>query len=260
MVFKRFFQRPEKSPQVGRSIPGGQRVYAIGDIHGRLDKLNELLDQIDRDGVARGPQATSLVFLGDLADRGPDSRGVIDRLIALKHARPETIFIMGNHEELFVKVWEGKRSVASMFNRVGGRETILSYGAPADIYDEWDLNELIAATQRLVPQAHINFLRSFQDFHQLGDYAFVHAGIRPGIDLEDQDSVDLRWIRDEFTKSNDDHHLVIVHGHSITPDVDEQINRIGIDTGAYATGVLTALGLEGREKWFLQTSADEPDY
>jgi serine/threonine protein phosphatase 1 len=254
MVLKRLFSRKEQVsvPRLWQ-VPAGERVYAIGDIHGRLDLLDTLIDRIDFDNDRRGPARTTLVFLGDLADRGPDSKGVIERLMQFARSARSCVFLAGNHEELLIRVWEGDRPLASTFNRAGGRETLMSYGISGDTYDGWDLGEVTDATARLVPVEHIDFLRGFVNWHQIGDYLFVHAGIRPGIEIEDQDVIDLRWIRGDFVRSDVDHGVMVIHGHTITDDVDEQANRIGIDTGAYASGVLTAIGLEGSERWYLQT-------
>ncbi|MEQ1548587.1 MAG: metallophosphoesterase family protein [Chakrabartia sp.] len=255
MVFKRLFNRKEQNPVPQRlwSLPEGERAYAIGDIHGRLDLFNRLLAAIDADDAARAPARTTLILLGDLADRGPDSRGVIERAMGLVASSDNIVCLMGNHEELLTRVWDGERSSAGTFNRVGGRETLLSYGVTPEDYDQWDLGEMTEATGRVVPEAHIDFLRSFKDWHQMGDYLFVHAGIRPGHPIEDQDATDLRWIRREFTESDADHGVMVIHGHTITENIDERHNRIGIDTGAFGSDVLTAIGLEGTERWFLET-------
>jgi serine/threonine protein phosphatase 1 len=253
MVLKRLFARKEDPAPRLWALPAGERVYAIGDIHGRLDLLDTLLDRIAFDDEQRGSAKTTLVFLGDLMDRGPDSRGVIERMMRLANAPQPCIFLMGNHEELLIRVWSGERQTAATFNRAGGRETLMSYGVTREAYDGWDLGDVTEATGRLVPQEHIDFLRSFKNWHQQGDYLFVHAGIRPGVHIEDQDVIDLRWIRGDFTRSEEDHGMLVIHGHTITDDVDEQANRIGIDTGAFATGVLTAIGIEGTERWYLRT-------
>jgi serine/threonine protein phosphatase 1 len=253
MVLKRLFSKaPAPAPTLW-SLPKGQRAYAIGDIHGRLDLLDRLLAMIAADDAARGASETTLIFLGDLADRGPDSRGVIERLMDIETLSDGTVFLAGNHEELLIRVWDGERPMASTFNRAGGKETLMSYGITADTYDAWDLDEMTAQTSRLVPADHIAFLRRFKNWHQMGDYIFVHAGIRPGIHIEDQDVIDLRWIRGEFVRSVANHGAMIIHGHTITADVDEQPNRIGIDTGAYESGILTAIGLEGTDRWYLKS-------
>ena len=253
MVLKRFFARKESPARPPAALPAGKRVYAIGDIHGRDDLLGALIDKIEADDGARGPVETQILFLGDLPDRGPASRKVIERAMALATAKPETVFIKGNHEELMIRVWDGDRPTAATFHRAGGRETLLSYGVTAEQYDSWDLGEVTDATTRVVPKAHIDFLRAFRPAYRLGDYFFTHAGVRPGIALDDQDEKDLRWIRSDFIESTADFGAVVVHGHTIRDEVEERENRIGIDTGAYASGRLTAIGLEGTDRWYLST-------
>ncbi len=233
-------------------IAPDERIYAIGDIHGRRDCLDQLLLQIGEDDRSRGPMRTTLVLLGDLVDRGPESRGVIERLSQLDKIQT-CVFLLGNHEEVLIDAWEGDESAARLFHRIGGRETLLSYGVdPAD-YDSADFARLGALLAAHVPAEHIAFLRGFRDSYRSGDYLFVHAGIRPGTPIEEQDAQDMRWIRNKFLDDARDHGVCVVHGHSIAPSVDEKPNRVGIDTGAYASGRLTALGLEGTDRWFLST-------
>jgi len=251
MALKSFFSR-KAQPAPARAIEPGERIYAIGDVHGRRDCLDDLLIRIGEDDRARGTAKTTLVMLGDLVDRGPDSCGVIERLLQLSQVRP-CVLLMGNHEEVFIDAWEGDEGAARLFHRIGGRETLLSYGVPAADYDSADFARMIELLATHVPVEHIAFLRSFRDTYRSGDYLFVHAGIRPGTPFEEQRPTDMRWIRDKFLDDPRDHGAVVVHGHSITPAVDEKPNRIGIDTGAYASGRLTALGLEGANRWFLST-------
>jgi serine/threonine protein phosphatase 1 len=251
MLFRKFFARAEPEPQV-YALPAGERVYAIGDIHGRRDCLDRLLLAIDDDEKSRPPADTTVVFLGDLVDRGSDSKGVIERVMQVSKAR-RCILLMGNHEEILIRAWEGDRQATSLLHRVGGRETLMSYGITEHEYDAGDIDDLTTLVGERVPVAHISFLRGFIDQWQRGDYLFVHAGIRPGLPLEEQNSSDLRWIRREFLEDDRDHGAMIVHGHSITEDVDVQHNRIGIDTGAFASGKLTALGIEGTEHWVIST-------
>ncbi len=249
MVFRKLFARAEPAARIAR-IGAGQRLYAIGDIHGRRDCLNMLLAQIDADEALRGPADTTLIFLGDLVDRGPDSRGVIDRCMALSQMR-KSVFLMGNHEEILIRAWEGDKRATALLHRVGGRETMMSYGLSALDYDAFDMAELTQAVGARVPTEHIAFLRGFEDSFSCGDYLFVHAGIRPGVAMDAQSPTDLRWIRSEFLNDTRDHGPMIVHGHSITETIDEQPNRIGIDTGAFSSGTLTALGIEGGQRWVL---------
>ena len=256
MVLKRLFSRSEqKEPRVWQA-PAGQRLYAIGDIHGRLDLLDDLLAKIDADDAARGAVGeTRLILLGDLVDRGPDSRGVIERVMGLMASSSHVTCLKGNHEELLIRSWEGDRKTAGVFNRNGGRETMFSYGVDAKTYDAADLGELVDLVGSHVPPQHIAFLDGLADWVQAGDYLFVHAGIRPGIPLDQQSASEMRWIRGEFTENRSDLGMMVIHGHTITEFTDEQVNRVGIDTGAYATGYLTAIGLEGGKRWFLETGA-----
>lgn len=252
MIFKKFFTRAAEPEPQAYALPAGERVYAIGDIHGRRDCLDTLIGMIDADDEARGRADTKLVLLGDLVDRGADSRGVIERAMHIAKS-PKTVLLMGNHEEILIRAWEGDRKAAALFHRVGGRETLMSYGVSEAEYDACDFEDLPSLIAAHIPVEHIAFMRNFIDQWQCGNYLFVHAGIRPGMPLEDQRPSDLRWIRREFLDDPRDHGVMVVHGHSITEDVDERPNRIGIDTGAFASGKLTALGIEGTEKWILST-------
>lgn len=242
-----------KQPRAER-VPEGVRVYAIGDIHGRLDLLDELLASIAADDQARGNCArTQYIFLGDLIDRGPDSRGVVERLIAFSESGRDARFLMGNHEQVFLRALEGDGRALRFLVRIGGRETLLSYGISEEDYKVLDFEELAARAIEKVPARHLAFLGGFEDWIALGDYLFVHAGLRPGVALEEQAHSDLYWIRDEFLGHRDSFGKMVVHGHSITEEIDVRSNRIGIDTGAFASGKLTAIGLEGEERWFLST-------
>ncbi len=257
MMMLKSLRKAFRPPAAAPSVPEGTRVYAIGDIHGRLDLLDELLERIDADHVARGGGPAQLIFLGDLIDRGPDSAGVVTRAMHVAAALPATRFLMGNHEEVLLKVLDGDERALRFFCRVGGRETILSYGIDVETYNALTYEELLAAFPPLVPAKHRDFIAGFSDVVVIGDYAFVHAGIRPGTLLADQTTGDLRWIREPFLDHAGAHEKIIVHGHTITADVDTRQNRIGIDTGAYVTGRLTALALEGAERWHLRTSGAE---
>ena len=236
------------------AIPEGERVYAIGDVHGCADLLDQLLARIEADDRARDPARTTIVFLGDLVDRGPASAAVIERLRLLAAERPDTRFLLGNHEEVFLESLKGEPKALRMFCRIGGRETIMSYGLDAADYDRMDYEELHAAMRVRVPAEHQAFLESFEDMVTIGDYAFVHAGVRPGTDLAAQRGADLRWIRNPFLDHDRALDKMVVHGHTISAGLDEQVHRIGVDTGAYETGVLTALGLEGTARWTVQAT------
>lgn len=250
-MFNRLRRAAQPAPKV--SVPAGVRLYAIGDVHGRIDLLDTLLAMIDADDRARGPAQRQIVFLGDLIDRGHDSAGVVDRALRLSSELPNTRFLMGNHEEVFLKALDGDDRALRFLCRFGGRETILSYGLTQTDYDRLTFEELMPVLIDLVPESHREFLRGFEDVVVAGDYAFVHAGIRPGVPIDAQQVGDLRWIREPFLDHNGPLEKVIVHGHTITPEVEMRGNRIGIDTGAYESGRLTALGLENAERWALVT-------
>jgi serine/threonine protein phosphatase 1 len=254
----RLFKRAAASrPLDSARVPAGARVYAIGDIHGRNDLLQQLLAQIDADDAARGPAQTQIIFLGDLVDRGPDSAAVIETAMALKAARGDSIrLLMGNHEEIFIEACRKREpKLLRFFLKIGGDETLQSYPITRAEYRDMDLDELSERLPSLVPEAHLDFLEGFEDQILVGDYAFVHAGIRPDVPLAEQKKSDLRWIREEFIGHRGDLEKVVVYGHTIYPQVEERGSRIGIDTGAYASGCLTAIGLEGGDRWYLATGA-----
>lgn len=235
------------------SIGEHMRVYAIGDIHGRLDLFNRLLEAIDRDDGGRPALQPLLILLGDLVDRGPSSAQTVKRAMELARYPDAIRFIKGNHEEVFVAAARGDVRAAGLLRRVGGVETLASYGLPAErsvLLSDVELAHWMLAN---VPREHVDFLDGFEDMLAIGDYLFVHAGIRPRVPLDRQDPADLRWIRRDFLSHRGDHGHVVIHGHSIAEEVDQQPNRIGIDTGAWRSGKLTAIGLEGSERWFLQT-------
>ncbi len=190
-----------------------------------------------------------------MLDRGPQSRDVIDFINKLRKQWPNMICLMGNHEQVFQMAIKGDEQAVRFFTRdgVGGRQTLASYGIPERAIKELEPGELWDLIDKAVPQEHKDFLASLNSQAIIGDYAFVHAGIQPGVPLADQEDTDLYWIRDAFLEFNEPHPYMIVHGHSIRESVEMRSNRIGIDTGAYATGRLTAIGLEGTECWFMST-------
>ncbi|MEO1044129.1 MAG: metallophosphoesterase family protein [Pseudomonadota bacterium] len=255
-MLKSLFRRNQQDrPQY--SIPAGLRVYAIGDIHGRRDLLDRMLDMIDDDGDRRGECETHIILLGDLVDRGPDSKAVIERAMTLADNYDSARFLMGNHEEVMLGAATGDPKMVRFFCRIGGRETILSYGLPSSQYRSLELEELAEMMPELFPQEHIAFISGFEDQIIIGDYVFVHAGIRPEVPLVEQTAKDMRWIREEFIMDKTRHEKFVIHGHTISETIDQKRNRIGIDTGAYLSDQLTAIGLEGSERWFLQTSSQE---
>lgn len=259
MIHKILRRRRSAALSPKPTIPDGRRVYAVGDVHGRLDLLDHLLKLINEDDAARGPAETTLIFLGDLIDRGPQSAGVIERLRGLADGKTEARFLTGNHEEIFLGAIQGDPKALRLFCRVGGRETVLSYGLRASEYEGFDYDQLTHWLQHGIPREHSSFLARFEDMVVIGDYAFVHAGVRPDIPLEEQSTNDLRWIREPFLGYRGQLGKVIVHGHTMTDEVERCRHRIGIDTGAYRSGRLTALGLEGADTWQLQAISPPPD-
>jgi Calcineurin-like phosphoesterase len=228
------------------------RVYVIGDIHGRADLLDRMAEQIDLD-LKQKPAAESLtVTLGDYVDRGPNSRGVLDRLVGNPFPNP-FLALKGNHEVLF-ETFLHDPSVASQWRRLGGLETLHSYGIPvAPLMVGKGFDQASKALERAIPAEHLEFLGSLRHSLSVGTYFLCHAGVRPGIPLERQSADDLLWIRHEFLDSDMNFGKVVVHGHTPTEAPEVLPNRINIDTGAFATGRLTCLVIDGTELRFLST-------
>jgi serine/threonine protein phosphatase 1 len=244
------------SPQQQAAPAGarGFRAYVVGDIHGRLDLLEELLAKIHAELQHHPAAKTLLVFVGDLIDRGPHSAQVLERLRTYSRPGIQPIFILGNHEEVLLRILRGDAELIAKWRWFGGSECLASYGVDPERLSQLSDEEALALVREALPKDHVRFLESFVDSCKFGDYLFVHAGVRPGIALDQQSQSDLRWIRDPFLEDEEsDHGFVVVHGHTIVDEVDQRPNRIGIDTGAYRSGVLTALGVEGTERWLLDT-------
>jgi serine/threonine protein phosphatase 1 len=253
MVLRRLFRKERAAPAARYAIPDGRRVYAIGDIHGRDDLFAEMLDLIERDEASAGQADTTLILLGDLVDRGPESKQVIDRAIALSRRWADVRLLLGNHEEVFLKALGGDPQLVRYFLQIGGAPTINSYGLSGDAYYCLSFAELAERLPALIPAEHQAFLAGGVDRIRVGDYLFVHAGIRPGVPEDGQKPSDLRWIRQDFLSDRRDHGLMVVHGHTISEKIEEMPNRIGVDTGAYRSGILSAVVLEGSGRRYLQT-------
>jgi serine/threonine protein phosphatase 1 len=233
-------------------VPDGVRLYAVGDIHGRADLLDDLHGQIAGDAERAPGRRRVVVYLGDYVDRGPDSQGVVEGLIERPLPGFECVQLKGNHEAfLLAFIDDAEAGDAWMMN--GGESTLASYGVDTVGYGDDALERARLAFIRALPSSHLDFFRGLALTFDAGDYLFVHAGIRPGVGLRRQKDVDLMWIRDDFLESDADFGHVVVHGHSIRPEPDIRPNRIGIDTGAHSSGRLTCLVLEAGTRRFLHT-------
>ena len=237
-------------------VPADLRVYAIGDVHGRDDLLAALLALIRSDIDAKPKAKNHIVMLGDLIDRGPASRGVIERLRRFAEKDVELHVLSGNHEEVLLRLLEGQSELIVSWLRYGGAETLESYGVDPGDVRRVEPETGLRLIRTAIPADHQSFFRALADTVKIGDYLFVHAGIRPRVDLAAQNQSDLRWIREPFLSDNSDHGFVVIHGHTVTDEVVDRPNRIGIDTGAYASGRLTAIGLEGDQRWLIEATGE----
>ncbi len=246
-------------------------IYAIGDIHGFSGQLDRALALIEADG---GPDA-EIVFLGDYTDRGPDSKGVLDRLVAGQAEGRNWRFVMGNHDRMFLRfVTEDIQNddrISSGFSwlnpRLGGAATLRSYGVGGEedpaldppsaeaaerLIDWWTPRgtlsdrDVVTATQDAMPEAHLTFLGSLPLWYQTDDLLFVHAGLRPGVPLEDQAEDDLIWIRDGWLEDTRDHGRLVVHGHTALDAPEHYGNRVNLDGGAgYGNRLVPAVFEDG---------------
>jgi len=235
-------------------VPQDSRVYAIGDIHGCVDRLDRLHDAIWEDASAHVCGRRVVVYLGDYIDRGPSSRQVIDRLIGEPLPGFEVVYLMGNHERFLMDFLENP-DIGQAWLHNGGEATLESYRV-----DLWgrdgrahDMNWIRERLRAIMPPAHHAFFEALRLFHVEGDYFFTHAGIRPGVELERQNEADLLWIRNPFLRSKADHGKIVVHGHTPSAEPEVRANRIAIDTGACYGGRLTALVLADAGYGFLHT-------
>ncbi|UWQ32950.1 serine/threonine protein phosphatase [Leisingera sp. M527] len=235
-------------------------LYAIGDIHGQLAMLEEALTRIEADG---GPDAR-IVFLGDYTDRGPDSRGVLDRLITGQGDGRDWITLLGNHDRMFAWFMEDTPrhdphllvGYHWLHERIGGVETLASYGLTFE--DRTRLDALQARAKEVIPARHTEFLRSLMPLYETPDLAFVHAGIRPGVPLSQQQENDLVWIRQPFHDHTGPHPKLIVHGHTPVDRPSHYGNRINLDTGAGYGRQVSAAVFEGRNCWLLTENGRQP--
>jgi serine/threonine protein phosphatase 1 len=234
-------------------VPEGVRVYAIGDIHGRSDLLDHMHQMIGEDLSSSRPPECHIIYLGDYVDRGHDSCGVIKRLAGPAPFALKRTLIMGNHEQMLLRFLEDG-STAAMWRQLGGMETLLSYRIDVNAaLARPGFQGLSAELARRMPPQHLEFLRSLTMSKSIGDYFFCHAGVRPGVALDEQGERDLLWIRNEFLQSRASFGKIVVHGHSPVEQPEFKANRINIDTAAYLTGRLTCLVLEAGSRRTLST-------
>jgi serine/threonine protein phosphatase 1 len=225
-------------------LPDGVRIYAISDIHGCAHLLEQMLGVIDADVAHSRPCHAIEVYLGDYVDRGPDSRATLDLLIR-RSRRGNTVFLKGNHEAFLDVVFRDPTRMTNWF-QVGGMQTLRSYGLSPSLHpDDEEQRELAREFAATLPPQHLDFLQRLRLTFTCGDFFFVHAGVRPGIALSEQHEDDLLWIREKFLRSQKNFGKYVVHGHTPVRSAEVLFNRANIDTGAYATGNLTLLSIQG---------------
>src|SRR4051794_26635410 len=231
------------SSRAAARLPDGIRIYAIGDVHGRADLLKALLLQIDVDAILYPSCRPVVVLLGDYIDRGPASKEVVELLLG--QGTKEMVFLKGNHET-FVHRFLNDPTVLDEWRLCGGLETLVSYGLTPSISPDFDEQKRLARELAAsIPNRHLEFLQTLSPSHVCGDFLFVHAGIRPGIPIRKQREEDLLSIRKEFLSCQERFEKFVVHGHTPVRTLDMRPNRINIDTGAFATGRLTCIAIEG---------------
>lgn len=239
-------------------LPPGQRIYAVGDIHGRLDLFADLLLRIEDDLVGREDTATTLVVLGDFIDRGPEAARLIEVFMS-ERSCDRLVVLLGNHESALLDALRGDFDALDMWVAHGGTATLESFGVRRETVEQADSRSLLALVRSAIPAHVIDWLTGLPLSHRVGGYFFVHAGVRPGVPLARQSPDDLLWIRNDFTDSDADHGAVVVHGHTVEePGIRIEANRIGVDTGAYRTGILSAVALEGDRSWQIQAVRGAP--
>lgn len=241
------------------STQRGERIYAIGDVHGCYDQLREIIAKVEAHNASLPPaESLHVILLGDLVDRGPGSADVLRYLHDVCSRTDQLIVLQGNHEELMLKALDGEQGMLRAWMRIGGDATLRSFGIEPPARED-DPRTALERIRAAIPAEWLQWLRRLPLTARSGDYFFCHAGVRPGVPLKRQTRADLLWIRDEFLEDDQTRHeAIVVHGHSVAANVEMRTNRIGIDTGAYRTGVLTALYLEGDQRGFLSTEGVVP--
>lgn len=257
----RRFTRPLRSTSADLTIanprvPDNCRIYAVGDIHGQTALFKALLDRIEADNADRPAMHGLVIILGDFIDRGGGAAALLRGLaqgLSSKHA----LVLKGNHEASMVAAWNGNAAAMRGWLSFGGGATLGGFGVEADEIDPEDPERMVELVRSVIPRDLIEWAHRLPVHSRIGDYFFVHAGIRPGVKLARQRADDLLWIRDEFLMSDRHHGAMIVHGHTVEEDGPVITpNRIGVDTGAYRTGRLSAVALEGDQRWTIEV--DDP--
>ena len=255
-----FRRAPARPRRTGADPTARELIYAVGDVHGRYDLFKQLMTLVIKDWTGRaGDRRPLLIFCGDYVDRGPNSAAVVEALVWLQQRSDiQACFLKGNHEAALMRFLDNPPDCGGWL-RFGGVETLRSYGveppAPDDPASCFRARDLLL---QHMPSSHLRFLERLELMLVIGDYAFVHAGVQPGVDLRDQREEDLLWIRQEFLSDEGPFEKIIVHGHSWTDDKPRILpHRIGLDTGAYATGVLTAVRLDSDEIGVIQARTGE---
>lgn len=251
------FARPKLPKPV---LPAGVVVFAMGDVHGRADLLDLMLRYVEHEARTTEDKRVLMIGLGDYIDRGPRSREVIDQLLALRQASGlEVHYLRGNHEKIFLDFLADPVRHGPAWCTFGGREALASYGvnAPEASQDEDAWLAARDALETALPAAHLAFFQDLATSFEIGDYFFAHAGAKPGVALADQVEADLLWIRGPFLSDKRRFEKVVVHGHSPGTEVHVDDRRIGLDTGAYATGVLSVIRIEGEGRELIQTFRDD---
>lgn len=258
-MIQRFIRslRGEQEQREPPRLPDGVRVYAVGDIHGHIDLLDTLHSLIEAD-MARSPAASAeIIYVGDYVDRGPDSRAVLEKLIGPAPADLPRTLLRGNHEAMFLH-FLADPATGAHWRKFGGIETLLSYQVDtARTYANGGFEAVAEEFAAQLPAEHLALLEGMAPSKTVGDYFFCHAGVRPGVRLEDQHERDLLWIREAFLNSTKDFGKVVVHGHTPVREPEVRHNRINVDTGAYRSGRLSCAVLEGTEQRFLTAAFAE---
>ena len=234
----------------------GKRLYAVGDVHGCYDEMYDLISLIEKDNAALDPKDCIIVFLGDLIDRGPDSRAVLEYLITSPPEFAKTYCLKGNHEEMLLSVMRNEAERIPQWLTYGGKSFVESYGVDIDMLSSLDAYDMQHILRKYIPSSHLDFVDGMLDCISFEDYFLVHAGVDPEVSREDQEPKTMRWIREPFLSSKTKLGYRVVHGHTIESEPVFTQNRIGIDTGCYETGILSAIVIENEDIRVISTTGN----